>query len=877
MRPGRLLLLLTLVLSGYVSAQDIRGVVIDAESKKPLEGVALFLIAPDESMRIIASTFSTVEGKFRLKATPAHDVTREVKVSATLMGYRRVNLRIGDSLGDSLLIQMSPTTIHLREVKVRAPAVEESRDTVKYRVSAFTQKNDESLEDVLSRLPGIEVRSDGIRYEGKPINRFYIEDMDLLGRRYRIATNSLRPDDVASVLVYRDHEPIKLLRGRSTGEQAAINIKLTDKAKKRWLGRAKLCIGTSLHFTNTAKSPSGPFIQDYDVRAMRFGNQRQSIYLLRKDNTGRDLVSELRQQQYALSREVVFSPRALDDYAHFSSRAENLSRTGFGQRSRFNDDVTLSGNQIYRLSRDHYLRVNLHYAKAALENINDETTLLTQQDGSTRTFSRKGYFSNHSRKGTLEGEYLYNGSDTYLKNTILLEHQSKDTHEEVSMEHGVNGLNLSLPHSRLENLFDLKFLSGSLLWSIQNNTSYLSRDQSYRYTDSVYQSIQSRLLENRWLMSTSLHRGNFTFDLPFSWDYTKHDVDMTTVGNLTFVERSEGKTAHSHLHDFKVSPKLIITHDASRISLMLPVRIYLPSLDEEKSVLKSFTPEIYYTKEWNHRMKSSLFYSYYKKYIDLKDWLPGQIVKDPYRWYHANVRPKEGSHHRVYGTLTYNSISSGTSYYLVFNWHTVKKPYTDATDLRESCIISYRDYTAPSKGTTWGATFRVSQSLLNNSLGTYVTASYHSGYSDFHLGGKNIVLNPRNYSLVMHLSYELNDALTLEYNGDYQKQIPGFENRSGMPGYHASWSHVGKAGYQFNDRLSITAKMEIHRTIHPQPMTVAFADLSCHYYGKKVKCVLSLRNLANHRIYQKVTMLDTQSIIQAVHLRPIEACLTIKF
>ena len=96
-------------------------------------------------------------------------------------------------------------------------------------MSNFHRPQDRNLADVLARMPGIHVQSDGrVQYDGKPINRFYIEDMNLLGERYSLATQNLSPSDIAAVQVYENHEPIKMLRDRSQTEQAALNIKLKD-------------------------------------------------------------------------------------------------------------------------------------------------------------------------------------------------------------------------------------------------------------------------------------------------------------------------------------------------------------------------------------------------------------------------------------------------------------------------------------------------------------------------------------------------------------------------------------------------------------------------------------------------------------------------
>lgn len=56
--------------------------------------------------------------------------------------------------------------------------------------------------------------------------------MDLLGGKYTIATNNISNDDVGSVEIMENHQPIKALNGLSISEQAAINLRLKESQTK---------------------------------------------------------------------------------------------------------------------------------------------------------------------------------------------------------------------------------------------------------------------------------------------------------------------------------------------------------------------------------------------------------------------------------------------------------------------------------------------------------------------------------------------------------------------------------------------------------------------------------------------------------------------
>ena len=74
-----------------------------------------------------------------------------------------------------------------------------------------------------------------IQYDGKSISNFYIEGMDLMGGKYGLATKSLPQDDVATVEVMKHHQPIRVLDDFTYSDDNAINIKMKQGAKARWM------------------------------------------------------------------------------------------------------------------------------------------------------------------------------------------------------------------------------------------------------------------------------------------------------------------------------------------------------------------------------------------------------------------------------------------------------------------------------------------------------------------------------------------------------------------------------------------------------------------------------------------------------------------
>lgn len=104
----------------------------------------------------------------------------------------------------------------------------------------MTKAGDRTIEDIIRKIPGIQIDdSGGISYDGLSINHFYIEDMDLMGKNYTVASRSINPDDISTVSVYERHQDKRVLQGKQEAEKASLNLKLKKGRMLKPLGYLK--------------------------------------------------------------------------------------------------------------------------------------------------------------------------------------------------------------------------------------------------------------------------------------------------------------------------------------------------------------------------------------------------------------------------------------------------------------------------------------------------------------------------------------------------------------------------------------------------------------------------------------------------------------
>ncbi|WP_025079399.1 hypothetical protein [Porphyromonas macacae] len=188
---------------------------MEAGKQKPLEGV-MVVVYSVHPRKMVAYTQSDDQGRFRLSFSSVQDVRYELKCS--MMSFESSVQPVID--GRKIYnVVLKEKAIDLKEVTIKSRSIFDKGDTVVYVVSQFAGREDKSLSDVLKRVPGIEVDKSGlIKYNGTPINKFYVEGKDMLGDRYGLATNNIQQQDVARIEVMENHQPIKALEDISFRE-----------------------------------------------------------------------------------------------------------------------------------------------------------------------------------------------------------------------------------------------------------------------------------------------------------------------------------------------------------------------------------------------------------------------------------------------------------------------------------------------------------------------------------------------------------------------------------------------------------------------------------------------------------------------------------
>ena len=341
---GRLLLLLLLffLLSfpafPQSAGRQVTGRVTDAKTGKGVSYVTCKTLGERDSLMAYALTDGT--GAFTLTLPDGAEA-----VEFTLMGYDKKRIGARDAR-QGMRVRLTPSGIMLKEVTVKARPIDIHKDTINYNVAAFQGKEDRYIEDVLKKMPGIEVADNGaIRYKGRPINKFNIEGQDLLGNQYNQATRNMPADAVATVQVMEDDQPIRALKDRVPSDKATLNIKLKQGYKLRPFGEARGGIGG---FNDVLWNNS--------LTLMNVGRKNQLLLTAKMDNNGENL-SENTVEHIDYSDADNYEPLP----------GEMIQTDGMAQppinekRYLKNKSYSVGLNHVHRIGRYGSLRTNITY------------------------------------------------------------------------------------------------------------------------------------------------------------------------------------------------------------------------------------------------------------------------------------------------------------------------------------------------------------------------------------------------------------------------------------------------------------------------------------------------------------------------------------
>lgn len=638
-----LLLSMLLLINCLLKAQSpvmLSGKVTDKSSGLPLAGV-LVTIRPAGENKIIKFTQTSTEGKFEimLKTVPVNHV-----IHFSMMGYAPQTLPV-EAERKTYNAALSEKATPLKEVIVKAPGIHQRGDTVTYIVSNFADVQDRSLADVLKKMPGIEVEKSGaIKYNGISINKFYIEGKDMLGGQYGIATNNIHQKDVGSVEVMENHQPIKALEDLSFSQNPAINIRLKEDAKARWVGTAKASAGFE------------PFLWNAELALMRFKKKSQTLNTAKSNNTGIDLVRETSM----FSVDDIFTPFGKNYMLrnHLSVRPD-LLREIDSDRSRFNKTHHFNTNNLWSLGKHYDLTAQITYINNHLTSDNETRISHFLEDSTIMTEAiEHATEKQHSLSGQLT--LTANTPGYYFKNKLLADLRWDDTEMSVTGTFP-NKQTASVPHRQISNDLEIIKRQGKRAYTLNSFNLYQTKPQQLTVAkagDIRHQHIETSAFYTNTNTALSFYIKPLTFSIKLGVVGVIRSLNSNLTGVSDTLGRTKNDVAMRYMNLY-ASPEIEFRKNGFEAKFNMPASFapyrYTDNLTDRKHNRKKFflSPHLYMRYHITSRLSTSLSARYAQSPLSEQSFYDGLILNNYRNLTRGFVNYKTGNRQTVSFTINY--------------------------------------------------------------------------------------------------------------------------------------------------------------------------------------------------------------------------------
>ncbi len=586
------LIFIFLLVTSFLSSQSyqINGNVLDKENT-PLIGATVVVLDQDTTM--IAFGITDDYGNYEIYDVPAGKQILQVSYTGYTDNSHVINLEGEESEIDLGQIVLEVSSQILEEVSIKAEHIPMGilGDTINYNAAAFKTRPGASVEDLLKRLPGIEVARDGsIKAQGKDVQNILVDGKEFFSGDATIATKNLEAEAIDKVQVFDKKSEEAEFTGVDDGqEEKTINLKLKDGYKNGGFGKASVEGGSE--DTRQAK-----------LNYNRFGPSMQASIIANTNNINKQAFSFNDYVDFMGGFQNVIAAGGLSEYGPmsqngsggsgitdqtsigsnlnlelskkvkmngnflFAHKNNNINQTGTTQNYLSNEAfTTIDTSNTISTTKNHRLNTKLKYNPNPMnaftwnvklftignDNISEASTLYLLETIATNSTSND--LNSNSRSLSLATDILYKKKfqtkGRNLLTRVKYEHITRD--ETTDIDNTISSMSINERILQLQEFNNLrKVTSGSLDYTEPiGNKMYLGMKYSVRNEDQTPERIYfgregtqlynledlSSLFNKSWTshnFGLSIKRNRKKLKLNFAANYTYANLIASERGEI---------------------------------------------------------------------------------------------------------------------------------------------------------------------------------------------------------------------------------------------------------------------------------------------------------------------------------------------------------
>ena len=830
------------------TATGIHGYVEDSLTHNRLANVSITLLRNGKPLKF---TRTKEDGTF---VFPTTEKQANDKLQATFMGYKKTKTSI--SSGKETVISMASTAFVLKEVQVKGSRIT-GRDTISFDLTRFANERDNSLKDVLKKLPGVDIEKNGrINYNGKPINRFTVEGLDLTGGKYNQLEENIKAKDVKKAEVIEHDQPIKALQNKTFTDNVAMNIALKDSACDKLMPTLKpyMLVGHPSHIGGS-------------INIMQIGKKKQMMYDAEYDRTGKNL-------GYALNQLASYSNRLAPVSLPSWISVPSLDAPIDEERLRFNTSQKYSINHIKKNKDDAETRIEANYLRTVTRQERENQSIYDLGGDAPTVTTEHNYKTMISDAFNLQWENKINKAEHYGNESISLSAAQND---------GLSNINDTLTQRVRIPKLDLSASIYRLFVFKKSQLSWRSTaDYHHGVADLYVNDERNRIRTNLWHTAHALqwmkNRFHWTQEYRVSIDlyniYAKYQERSVEIGkNNGFIENSHDEIAQNSLNiTGKFTPYWQYKTETFRMSFS-PDFIWERFTYPQKTLL-IVSPYLYLYKKLDFRRELTIYTGYSTGTGNATNYAMKQYRQSYRSWYtSSDIIPITRS---LYGKLSYDYKRPIKEIFFSASVNASKNWMNTASDLRIEDGKYYTSlYKQDSKSNNLGASLYISKGFYDLHLKTRLEGSYNYSKGEQYSSGKAISYTADNY--------------TVKPSIDFSPSWCAFSYEGEFSFYNSKRQKMAKSSL-FNWRQSVSATATISHVdlsfslVHYRNelqegnhLNTLLGDASAVWRMKKLRLSAELRNLFNKKNYMETIYSGISTLTDSYHLRPRELMISAQY
>lgn len=371
--------------SGSSSIKTIEGVILDKETDTPIPYASIRLLTRKDSTYVQGAT-SSEKGDFKITTRKSAEYIVEVSFMGYKSFFRNININNKESSYSLGKIYLEENAIELGAaiIEAQVPDIQVKGDTIQYNAGAYKTEEHELLQDLIKKIPGIEIDANGnMKANGKPIQKILVDGNEFFGNDIAYALNNLPANMVKNLQLFKEQsEEAKATGIKDQDPPQVLNLVVKEEFKKSAFGNVNGGYGSDDRYRGSFNINRMHGDNQYTLIGQMGNIPRDGMYMGSGENT--DKGSGI---NFNINSSEKIKINGSVDYAYSKNRNENK-------------------NEYYSSLLDRHNQSSSIY-ESRNNNINSRISLDWKIDSLTNVFIRTGFGVDNNKNESYSTDSSY--------------------------------------------------------------------------------------------------------------------------------------------------------------------------------------------------------------------------------------------------------------------------------------------------------------------------------------------------------------------------------------------------------------------------------------------------------------------------------------